>query len=643
MRSKKIICIALCAVMAAGAAVGLASCKKGKTDANTYTLWTSSLDESGFYTDENSNPVKQYIEDNLQFNGKNVKFEYYAPAVSSKANEQLQTMLSTGNMYDILDVSMSDTTVAEMYEDGAILDLTDYIEEYMPNYTAWLEEHPEEAKQLIYYLDEDGDGQLEGHYLSLFCINQRPADAFQGWMYRRDWILEYGTFPYDVTAEESPDGKAHSKGEKFSGGYDAEGNWTDNIMFPSYKSEAGLDYRTYYSDTYAADWDGTFPVFISDWEWMFDCFNAALEDSIGILSRSNTSGGYALSMYYEGFYPTGHLISAFGGDEVGGLALRDGEVYNGATSDNMRTYLYAMNKWYEEDKYIDSFFSTRTSSTYPWMVNPSFEATGRVGMWNGLLGQTGSALRNTENELTADIYVSSCRPPINDVYDEYSSSARYSSSNRFVPSSFYQSSLVDSEWVITIKAEEKDLETLFTFLDWAYDDENYLLCNGLTDEQIELAKEKGYGENVYEEQNVSSMGSWVDGKFVSVPEVAEVDGLVGALVWNRLPHLNANGNNLTAGTESYQFAVKEQAVYTNTGYQKLDYLLNYVTDDKERREINKILIDYETFAKQEVYRFVTGDYSVESDWQDYAENVDNKKGFATYITKMTELYEQFGK
>ena len=60
-------------------------------------------------------------------------------------------------------------------------------------------------------------------------------------MYRRDWLVNYGTNP--------------QTGEAFSGEW-KDGEWTDNVVFPS---------------------GGTDPVYISDWEWMFDIFETALQ------------------------------------------------------------------------------------------------------------------------------------------------------------------------------------------------------------------------------------------------------------------------------------------------------------------------------------------------------------------------------
>ena len=126
----------------------------------------------------------------------------------------------------------------------------------MPNYVALVHSNDTYKKNCITMVDG------EEHYFSLRTIMDAPESVFQGFMYRRDWIVKYGTNP--------------ATGAAFTGGFTDPANpdsWEDDVVFPS---------------------GGTDPIYISDWEWMFEIFEKAMAD-LGI------TDGYCISLYYKGF------------------------------------------------------------------------------------------------------------------------------------------------------------------------------------------------------------------------------------------------------------------------------------------------------------------------------------------------------
>lgn len=127
-----------------------------------------------------------------------------------------------------------------MYEEGIILDLTDLVRENMPNYCAVLDSNEAVRGKAVY--DVDGEEKI----LAIYGVNEDYPYYFAGTMYRRDWLVKYGTNP--------------QTGAAFTGGYTDENDvdsWVDDVVFPS---------------------GGTDPVYISDWEWMFEIFEKALAD-----------------------------------------------------------------------------------------------------------------------------------------------------------------------------------------------------------------------------------------------------------------------------------------------------------------------------------------------------------------------------
>ena len=93
-----------------------------------------------------------------------------------------------------------------------ILDITDYVMQYMPNYRAYFERHPEYAGRETMLVNG------ERRYLCLYQLDEVTPEAWGGMVYRRDWIVKYGK---------------DADGNSFSGEWGEDGNWTDNVVFPS--------------------------------------------------------------------------------------------------------------------------------------------------------------------------------------------------------------------------------------------------------------------------------------------------------------------------------------------------------------------------------------------------------------------------
>ena len=73
-----------------------------------------------------------------------------------------------------------------LYENGVLMDLTEYVEKYMPNYLAYLDANPE-LKPFVQVQDEEG----KTHYYALYVLSDGPGDSWQGICYRRDWVVKY--------------------------------------------------------------------------------------------------------------------------------------------------------------------------------------------------------------------------------------------------------------------------------------------------------------------------------------------------------------------------------------------------------------------------------------------------------------------
>lgn len=256
----------------------------------SFTYLLDKGESTEYYLNYEDNPVMRYIANYKTFEASDgtqqrVLMSFQVPPAGKEA-DNLSLLVSTQSYPDVMSMTYFGGSLAELYEAGNILDLGPYIDQYMPNYKAWLEANPQ-----VIATTPVGDQDL---HLTLTGIraNLSAYDLFAGWCYRRDWIVRYGVQPdmlFDpmVDSEPRPNPKA---GQAFSGHYtlDKDGNaiesatleanvngdsWVDDVIFPS---------------------GNTDPIYISDWEWMFEIFERALKEQ-GI------ADGYVTSVYYPGF------------------------------------------------------------------------------------------------------------------------------------------------------------------------------------------------------------------------------------------------------------------------------------------------------------------------------------------------------
>lgn len=420
-------------------------------DAYEISYWIPMGEDMSFYDGYNENPVVKYVEQNYTFNGKNIDFDFYvAPAGSQGDN--FNTLLSTGEYCDVMDLSMSSETPVQLYEDGIAQDLTELVPKYMPNYMAYLEANPD-VKNEIYSVVEG-----EKKILTLSGFYEEIDDNFQGFCYRRDWLAKYGTNP--------------ETGEAFTYGFtDASDpySWEDNVVFPS---------------------GGSDPVYISDWEWMFEIFGKAMAD-LGI------TDGYCYAPYYLGYMATGDLVSAFGG---GGNCYwyrnKDNEAVFGPVTDDFRAYLQCLNTWYDKG-WVDPQFAEHNQDMF-YSVDPAKVFSGKVGLWQGLMSTLGTQI-DAGDAYTTGAVVYGCRQPMNDIYGE-------ASSQNVEPYTFMAYSKVQGSVALTTKMSEEETIAFLEFTDFMFTDEGARLGIGLNKEQYEACKDEFYTQNgltegAYKEQD----------------------------------------------------------------------------------------------------------------------------------------------
>ncbi len=583
---KRVTSVALCGALVVGT-MGLSGCgTSSSSGSNSYEIWLYSAQDSEYYKDYADNPVLNYLLSQEEWS--DIELTFDVPAAGT-AQDNYSTLITSGDFPTLMQNSVSDPAPT-MYDNGYIMDITDLVKEYMPNYYELIYSNEDVYNAVVYEIDG------EERILSIATVNESTPTTYSGYVYRRDWIVKYGTNP--------------STGEAFTGGYtdeDDQDSWEDDVLFPSWYDE---DKKSWYIENCDADWDGSTPAYISDWEWMFGIFETAMDD-LGI------TDGYCTSVYYPGYTWAGGLCSCFGEGSTIWYYASDGTVKFGGTDDSMYAYLTCMNYWYETG-WLDSEFYTRTSDIY-YSIDSTTVRQGEVGLWMGLESDLGGRLDLDDGGYTDGIFVAGCAYPVNDTYG--TDECQY-----VVPRTInVDTSLVSTGFFVMSTADEDTLPHLLEMLDYLYTDEGAALRTlGLSQEQYEESEDQSFYEEYGLTEGAYSVGD--DGRYI-VSDVISNDsgGIEVAATLQNLPGLQLVESVDNGYAETYEASLNSWTLFSNHGriWGSTAYA-NMTTDDTDEcaKALTKVL-DYE---ERNVYKYITGEIELNDDtWEDWCSDL-NKYG-----------------
>ena len=581
---KKIIALLLSVTMV----LSLAGCNSkdngGVDPKDSFTMWIYAGVDSSYYSDYKDNPALKYALKKIWGpENKSIAMDFIVPVAGTEV-DSLNTLISTGEYPDIMDITRYTGSVKDLYTQGIVLDLTSYVEQYMPNYLAFLDQHPELQATSSYSVDG------ESKRLAIYTYSDKPEDLFAGYMYRRDWLVKYGTNPSDGSAFTGEYTKSNEDGSP-----DGD-SWVDNVVFPS---------------------GGSDPVYISDWEWMFEIFTKAQED-LGI------TDSYCMSIPYGGSLATGDLVCAFGGGGSSWYRTLDNNCIFGATTDDFRVYVQAMNNWYKKG-WLDPYFAEHASDQF-YAIDDTNVRQGKVGLWQGVQGELGGRLDNGEG-LTEGIVVYGASQPINDIYGTEAQKNK-------TPFCMLSNSLEGNFYIVTDKASEKDIASLCSFLDYFYSEEGSALkMYGLSREQYEETKDE-----FYTSKGLTEGAYYIDGNgMYNTVDTIKFDGgkLGNAAAVSSLPGLNFRTLAGTAYAESYQHSLDQWVKYKNTGF-FLGSILNFLSDE-DRKTWNKTDTSVTEFLNRAVPKMIDGttDPFDDANWNSYKKAID-KYG----VNKTTAIFQK---
>ena len=520
----------------------------------------------GFYFDEYQDaPCLQYVlskdwDPDGNGNTRKIGLTVLTPPGGGEA-DYANTLVATGDYPDVMNIQIMSMSAAEMYDEGMALDITEYVEKYMPNYMAWFERHPLYTDKQ--YTMVDGEKKI----ICLYHTDETMPAAWGGMLYRRDWIVNYGKNP--VT------------GEAFSGAWEEDGNWKDDVVFPSGE---------------------TYPKTVSDWEWMIEIFQNVIT-SMGL----NQAGGYAVSCKADGTFGVwGDMVSGFGGINGWYYDVNTGKVVNGFASKGFRTYLQMMNAWWNNG-WINPAFQEHANDMF-FLIDMAATYGGMIGTWYGLTSQLGAGLDTGASPLTTGAVVFAAPTPINDKYGDESVQG-------ITPFMYYATEQLGAQLVITDKAKDKDLPALFTFLDYFYSEEGgVMVAMGLSKEQVEECRTVAPGAaELYDKWGLSDGAYTVtdEGKYLKIPFLNSDGNLAGASCLVRF-NGNTDESNLDRGfLPYYQEQMDLLHMYEVTGSIGTEITSQLTPDESSRT--SEILNDITTYCNIELPKFITGEKNINDD------------------------------
>ena len=551
------------------------------TPETTFDWWIYSGTSSEYYDNYAENPAIQYtLRQGWGPEEKGIALSFLQPPPGSEA-DNYATMIASGDLPDIIDAVICDPPRI-MVEKGYGLEITDYVLAYMPNYVELVHSNPVFFNNAV-SVDADGNE----HYYGLTNLQDGYDAVFQGYMYRRDWIVKYGTNP--VT------------GAAFTGGYtdpkDAD-SWTDDVIFPS---------------------GGPDPIYISDWEWMFEIFTRAQAD-LGIADK------YCISLYYPGFTWSGGLLSCFGGGVNVWYQDENGKVHFGGNEEPFKTYLQCMHAWYEKG-WLDHDFNQRTSDAF-YQIDSTSVRQGMIGMWNGQQSELGGRLDMHDGGYTEGIFVAGAAYPINDVYGP-------ESCQNVPPNCVMGGELTGGGVIITPKAKDKDLPALLSYLDYFYSEEGALIRTlGLSAEQV-----ADFPENTFYADNGLPDGAYFvnkEGKYQKVDTLVTDSGQLNTAVgFNKAPGLLLVENVDLGYADTYQASLDQWLKYPNTGFFQGTRTTNEMSqeDSKTCDDLRAKALEYMT---KNCANFITGQSNFDKDWDKWCTVLKKYK-----VDSVTEIYQYY--
>ena len=331
------------------------------------------------------------------------------------------------------------------------------------------------------------------------------------------------------------------------------------------------------------------PVTYDDWHETLTAFKNEKGAEAGLLlpmgseSRGATyAGGYQTIGYSsDARMSGGHFFQV------------DGQVTSSLIDDNYRDYLTMMNSWYEEGLVYHDFFSNDTRDILDPLVYGN-----QVGIFDGKVDYI---TRFESGDTTGTIRLMGIANPVKEKGDK---------------SGF--GNFVEEKSAVSITTSCENPELALQWLNYFFTDEGILLCNyGQEGVSFEYGAD---GEPVFTDLILHNEDPWL--QFGNVTRLYLLDEVV--------PTVYDQTRELSAYSEKEQEAIE---VWSDTKEAK--YTMPSVTlSTEDNEELYKLLADIETYASENIIRFIIGDLDL-SEWDSFVQTMKDMG-----IDRCIEIYQE---
>ena len=183
---KRMAALILAVLMLAGVFAACSSDKKVHTGSK-FTYWTS-LDGNVSHTQQSLGDLLMYKE---MAKRTGTEVEFIHPAQGSTGTEAFQILLSSGDYPDMIQYNWKSYVGGpdQAIEDGVIIALNEYLEDYAPNYYNYMEGEAGKENNYMYKAASISDG---GNYYGFKCLNVGSYRGFYGLYTRKDLLDKWG-------------------------------------------------------------------------------------------------------------------------------------------------------------------------------------------------------------------------------------------------------------------------------------------------------------------------------------------------------------------------------------------------------------------------------------------------------------------
>ena len=216
------------------------------------TFWTHRAVVNDEYADYTESPYHTGL---MERTGVNIEFMF--PQKGQNQNEAYNLLMTEDVLPDIIQKATNNSVLSELYRDGVIYDLTPYLEEYAPDYWAFLTAPGNEE---VYRQATTSDGKILGFW------GLRETDwsiTYMGPMIRQDWLDECG-LKAPVTLEDW-EGVLTAFKEKYNATFGFQASYLKNVLMASGTGAYGTCGGV--SGTYYVDDNGKVQIICFQPEW----------------------------------------------------------------------------------------------------------------------------------------------------------------------------------------------------------------------------------------------------------------------------------------------------------------------------------------------------------------------------------------